>query len=273
MGQLYPLPISKSSGVTVTAGSGLSGGGFVSIGGSITLSASGGAQASRKAYAVSPSPDGSFQTFTIVGFPPGLSLLYADVYINGLLQTINTNYTFPVQGSILFSTAPLTGDVIDVVFSNPNGNRFQYQLTPAADSVTTSFSFPADLPSSSYVDIYVNGILQTPTTNYSLNLASGVWTVVFTTAPTTGDILEAVFTPDEQTTRNRYSTTPATDGVTTNFTIVSGVPSNPNLYIDVFLNGLYQTAGSNYFLNLVSGIWTIAMVTAPLAGDVLETVF
>src|SRR6266850_1327136 len=273
MGQLYPLPISNTSGVSVLAGSGLSGGGFVPIGGSVTLSASGGSQNSRKAYSVTPAPDGSFQTFTIVGFPSGLSLLYADVYVNGILQTLNTNYTFPSPGSILFSTAPASGDVIDVVFSNPNGNRFIYTLTPAADSVTTSFSFPADLPASSYVDIYVNGILQTPTTNYTLNRMSGVWTIIFTTAPTTGDALEAVFAPDEQTTRNLYATTPATDGVTTNFTIVGGTPSNPNIYIDTFLNGLYQTAGSNYFLNLVSGVWTIAMTTAPLTGDFLEVVF
>jgi hypothetical protein len=274
VGQLYPNPVSSTTGVTVFAGPGLSGGGFVPLNGAITLSAAiGGADASRVAYPVSPAADGSFQTFTITGYPAGLTLLYADVYVGGVLQTLGTNYTFPVPGSIFFTTAPASGDRIDVVFSNPPGNRFQYAMTPAPNGVTTSFSFPGDLPSTSYVDVYVNGVLQTPTINYSLNLTAGTWSVVFTTAPLTNDIIETVFAPDELSTRNLYTLTPAADGVTTSFGIGAGSPVNPDLYIDVFVNGLFQSPVTNYNLNLVDGIWTVVFTTAPLLGDAVETVF
>jgi hypothetical protein len=273
MGQLYPNPISSTSGITIIAGTGLSGGGFVLLNGTVFLSATGGSGATRNAYTVSQTPNGSAQNFTIVNFPPNITISYADVFVNGIIQTVNTDYTLSNTGNLNFTFAPATGDIIDIVFSNPPGTRFQYTLSPAPNGVTTSFSFPTDMPTSAYVDVFVNGILQTPTTNYTLNLTAGTWSVVFTTAPATGDVLEAVFSPSEQSTRNLYATSPAPNGATTSFTITGGVPSNPNLYIDVFVNGIYQTIGTNFNLNLVSGVWNIVFTTAPLTGDIIETVF
>ena len=146
-------------------------------------------------------------------------------------------------------------------------------MTPAPNGATTSFSFPNDLPTSSYVDTFVNGIIQTPGTNYALNLTAGTWALVFTSAPLTNDVIETVFAPSEQSTRNLYATSPSPNGATTSFSITTGVPTNPNLYIDVFLNGIYQTAGTQYNLNLVGGSWRVVMTTAPLTNDLLEVVF
>ncbi len=273
MGQLFPNPVSSTDGVTIIAGSGLSGGGFVGLGGTTTLSATGGTSGTRKAYTVVQTPNGATQNFTIANFPVGLSLQYADVFVNGILQTLNTNYTLPGGSQLNFTFAPATGDIIDIVFSNPPGTRFQYLMTPSPNGATTSFSFPNDLPTSSYVDTFINGILQTTGTNYALNLTSGTWAIVFTSAPRTNDVIETVFAPSEQSARTLYSTSPAPNGATTSFTIVTGVPTNPNLYIDVFVNGIYQTAGTNYNLNLVGGVWNIVFTTAPLTGDVIETGF
>jgi len=273
MGQLYPCPVSSTEGVTIVAGQGLTGGGFVALGGTLTLAATGGSQSSRNVYGVVQSTNGATQIFTIANFPNSISSIsYADVFLNGILQTLGTNYT--LSGNIItFTSAPATGDVIEIVFSTPPGNRNQFQLTPSPNGSTTSFTFPSLTPATSYVDVFVNGILQTPGTDYNLNLTAGTWAVVFTTAPATGDILEAVFAPAEASTRNLYTTTPSPNGSHTTFTIVNGVPENQNLYIDVFLNGIYQTAGTDYNLNLVGGVWTIVYTTAPLTGDVLETVF
>jgi hypothetical protein len=279
MGQLYPNPISTTAGITIIAGTGLSGGGSAVLGGSIPIAATGGLAATRAAYTTTPATDGITQNFDIVGFPLGLDLSYADVFVNGVLQTLNVQYA--ISGSLLlFTYAPAAGDIIDVVFSSPVGSRFQYQLSPAPNGATTSFSFPTDTPTSLYVDIYNNGILQTPGFSYNLNLTAGVWAVVFTTAPLTGDILEAVFAPaDGPNSRNLYGLTPIANGSTTSFTISPamgpwvGYLTNINLYADVYINGIYQTISTNYNLNLVGGVWTIVFTTAPKTGDILEVVF
>lgn len=273
MGQLYPNPISSTAGITIVAGSGLSGGGTAVLGGTIFLSATGGASASRQVYTVTPVADGLTQVFQITSFPVGSDPNYYDVFVNGVLQSLGTNYTF-VTSTITFTFAPATNDVIEVVLSNPAGSRFQYQMTPATNGIVTSFSFPTDTPQTSYVDVFLNGLFQTPTTNYALNLTSGTWALVMTTAPLTGDILETVFAAsDGAQTRNNYQLTPAADGVTTSFGIVGGIPTNPNLYLDCYVNGIYQTINTEFHLNLVAGVWKIVFTTAPLTGDTLDVVF
>lgn len=273
MGQLYPCPISSTDGITINAGAGLSGGGFAVLGGSVFISATGGASSSRQVYDVTPAADGLTQVFEITSFPAGSDPNYYDVYVNGVLQTLGTNYTF-VTNTITFTFAPATNDTIEVVLSNPAGSRFQYQMTPATDGVTTSFSFPTDLPQTSYVDVFLNGIYQTPNVQYNLNMTAGTWAVVMTTAPLTGDVLETVFAAsDGAQTRNNYQLTPATDGVTTSFGIVGGTPTSPNFYIDCYVNGLYQTIGTNFNLNLVGGVWNVVFTTAPKTGDTLDVVF
>lgn len=271
MPQLFPNPISSNSFVNVIAGSGLTGGGSVQLGGTVTLATSNSSSIStaRNNYAVTPTPDGTISEFTIVGaavpVPP-----YIDVYVNGLLQDSDTyiisGQTVSFQNSS-GTLPPPSGALVYVVYSPNDLTRNQFALT-AIGSSTTNFSIAAN-PFSSYIDIFVAGVWQ-DTTAYSLNYTSGTWEVVFGSAPGSSDIV-AVFDPDNWSSRNVYGATPVTDGTTTTFTITGGTPTS--LYVDTYVAGLFQYTPTTYYLNLAAGAWQLAFTTAPASASDLKVVF
>lgn len=266
MPQLFPNPISSNSYVTINAGAGLTGGGPVQLGGTVTLALQGSVSTStsRNCYATTPATDGNIAQFTIVNAASPLPA-YIDVYVNGLLQDTST---YTVSGSVItFSTPPTSGYPIFAVYS-PNDTRSQYKLSPIGIS-TTNYQFPAGIfPDGSYVDIFVSGVLQ-DTSTYSLNYISGNWNVVFNSSQTSSDIV-AVFSPTVFSTRNLYYATPLVDGTATIFTIHGGVPVS--LYVDVYINGVFQDSISTYNLNLYGGVWKIVFATAPSTGT-LQVIF
>ena len=83
-----------------------------------------------------------------------------------------------------------------------------HRLTYSADSSTTSFTFNFDIADSNSLEVYVDNVLKSTTTDYSVEFDSGVngtGIVVFTTAPSTGSTIlikrdtELVRTTDFQT--------------------------------------------------------------------------
>jgi hypothetical protein len=262
MPQLYPNPISSTSFVTVNAGPGLAGGGSVPLGGTITLSVAGAVSTAtgRNCYATSPTPDGTIAQFSITNAAIPLPA-YIDVYVNGLLQDAST---YTISGTqVTFTTAPASAAAIYVVYAT-NDTRSQYALTAIGIS-TTNFAFPTGItPDSSYVDVFVAGVLQ-DVSAYSLNYVSGSWSVVFGSAPGSSDIV-AVFSPTVFSTRNLYYPTPIVNGSVTTFTIHGGTPVS--LYVDVYINGLFKDSVSTYRLNIVGGVWQITFASAPASGAI-----
>lgn len=263
MPQLYPNPISSTSYITINTGQGLVGGGAVQLGGSLTLSAiqsTSSVSSSRNCYGTTPVPDGTNPQFTIVNpvvpLPP-----YVNVYVSGLLQDVSA---YSITGTLItFAVAPAASAPIYVVYT-PNDTSNQYSLTPVGIS-TTNFQLPAGiLPDSSYIDVYVAGVLQ-DTSAYVLNYISGVWRIVFGAAPGTTDIV-AVLDTNNFSSRNLYRATPVIDGTTTAFTIHNGTPTS--LYVDVFVNGIFKSSLTDYSLNIVAGVWQIAFIAAPSSGTI-----
>ena len=257
MGQIYPTPTSVGQSLTINTNSPLTGGGSVSLGGSLTLGLSTSNSSTRQAYVVTPAPDGTTANFTIVGLPPGSNVSYADVFVDGKLQFVSS---FTLSGSSLsLNTAPTTGQKVRVVCSTPTDNRQQHTLTASSSTV---FTFPSVSPQSTYVDIYDgNGKLQiVGATGYYLNITNGSYFVVFASAPVTPVI--AVFDPSVNSGRNLYSMTSTSS---TTFSISGGSPSTP--YVDIFDQGLFLMDGSSYdyTLSYSSGVWVVTFASAPVS--------
>ena len=269
MPQLFPNPISSNSYINVSAGAGLVGGGQVELGGTVSLALNGGTSSvnARNCYALTPTPDGTISEFTIVNAAVPLPA-YIDVYVNGKLQDSSTYVLGTNTVSFQTSTGtnpPASGATLFVAYS-VNSTRNQYTLSSVGGS-STIFAFPSGVtPDSSYVDVFVAGEFQS-TSTYSLNLTGGSWQVVFGTAQTSTDIV-AVFDPFNFSSRNEYLVTPTTSA--TNFTIRGGTPTA--LYVDTYLNGLYQDSISTYSLNINSGVWEVVFGTA-VTGANLSVVF
>lgn len=264
MPQLFPNPISSNAYLTINAGDGLTGGGQVQLGGSVSLALANAANA-RNCYNVTPTPDGTIVQFTIVNGATPIPA-YIDVYVNRLLQDTSA---YSVNGNVVtFVTAPAVGVPINVVYG-VDDTRAQYALSPIGVS-TTNFQFPTGVnPDSIYVDVFAAGVLQ-DTTAYSLNYTAGSWSVVFGVAPATSDLV-AVFSTSSFSSRNLYHTTPVTDSSTTKFTIHGGTPVA--FYADTYVNGLFQSSLSDYTLDIAAGIWKLNFTTAPTTGQTIQVVF
>jgi uncharacterized protein (TIGR02217 family) len=72
---------------------------------------------------------------------------------------------------------------------------FQLQKTYTVDSPGTSYVRTITKPISGTVSVYVNSVLQTETTHYTINYATGV--VTFLSAPTSGHTVKASFQFDK----------------------------------------------------------------------------
>lgn len=100
-----------------------------------------------------------------------------------------TDYTFTPSGLVGWTyggTGSATGTL--TITGLQNTPQKTYTFTPATDGTTTTFTVVTGTLLSDFL-LFLNGIQQTPPTNYT---RSGN-TITFTTAPKTGDIIEAVF--------------------------------------------------------------------------------
>ncbi len=90
------------------------------------------------------------------------------------------------QGNVVpfwFDAGPGNDSVSNQVFATADGSTKTYQLTRSYGGFAEPIAAVNGSPS-----IYVNGVLQTAGTNYTLNAAAG--TVTFTSAPTSGYALK-----------------------------------------------------------------------------------
>jgi len=186
----------------------------------------------------------------------------------------------------------------------PEYGAFEKQSL-TADSSTTTFSLNYTVGSSSSILVSVAGVVQEPETGY--NLSGGGTSIVFSTAPTTGDtvfviflgiardvadflstgvitsqtLLDARAASDDQfliydtdaaqlkkinasnVVAASVSRTGTGDGSTTTFTVTSGVTVSNTM---VFVNGIHQRPTTDY---TISGT-TLTFGTAPAASDRID---
>ncbi|MEQ1936188.1 MAG: DUF2460 domain-containing protein [Fimbriimonadaceae bacterium] len=113
--------------------------------------------------------------------------VYADdpeVYVNQTLKTVTTDYTATISplgvGTVVFAVAPANLAVILY-----NG----VTATATADGVLTTFTFNSmpytkrkiTRPERGTIKVYLDGVLKTETTHYSINYSTGV--ITFVSAP------------------------------------------------------------------------------------------
>jgi hypothetical protein len=263
MPQIFPNPISSNAFLTINTSGGLTGGGPVQLGGSITLTgATSSPTGNRMCYAVTPAPNGVIAQFTIVNASAPLPQ-YIDVFVAGVLQDPNSQYT--VNGTtITLVTPPTGGQAVWVVFAIGDTRTFNI-LTGSG----TSYALPSNNLVASYIDLYVNGVYQIPGVDYNLNYLSGAWGVVFTYTPS--GTIAAVYDNTKYSSRDLYRLTPVTDGSTTLFLISGGVPTT--LYVDVYNNRSFVSPLADYSLEVVSGVWKVNFGAAPTSGNLLSVIF
>ena len=141
---------------------------------------------------VSPSPDGSTTTFSVLSGPyiPNSTL----VFVNGQLQTINVDYleSNPVTGEIVFTSGavPESGDYIKVLtslvgFSNDCKMAVNVAVVPSADGSTTTFSVVTGYYRAKTLIVTMNGLTQRPGSDF-YEVDPEVGTFSFYSAPPSG---------------------------------------------------------------------------------------
>jgi len=175
------------------------------------------------------------------------------VYLNGVLQTPTTDYSV-ANTTLTFITAPPSDNVIEVrTFDIPS----VADLTVTSDNFTgngsnTQFTLTTSLSSDQTSLVFLNGVAQVPTTDYTISGS----TLTFTAAPANGTNIQVTsFTAEDIST-----TTYTGNGSNTEFTL--GTTSTTSKTI-VTLNGVTQTPVTDYS---VSGA-TLVFAVAPANND------
>jgi hypothetical protein len=134
----------------------------------------------------------SNRIFTLTNIPsPSLSL---QLYLNGVFQQQTQDYTLS-GASIAFAVAPQLGDILEAFYrfvgSGGGIPNFSDAETPAGAINNSNRTFTlANSPNPALsLILYLNGILQQQTTDYTLSAS----TVTTATAPQAGDVLEAFY--------------------------------------------------------------------------------
>lgn len=151
----------------------------------------------RQMYTLTPVTDG---VTTIFSFPTAQPFgSYVDTYVGQNMKTVGADYFLDINNGVYtvnFIAAPTSGSSLVAVFdASVNSGRGQYSVSPAANGSTTTFQIIGGNPSSSYIDVFVNGLFKAEGVDYSFQYVSGQWTITFVTAPTSGASIVTVFAP------------------------------------------------------------------------------
>ena len=163
---------------------------FVQGNSSGSSSSGGGGGSSADEFVDRETPSGSINgsntAFTLAATPTTGS---EHVYLNGILQTEGTDYTIS-GANITMLSAPETGAILRVSYRTVTVTDFADRETPSGsiNGSNTSFTL-ANTPTTGSLYVWLNGILQTETTDYSL---SGT-TLTMVVAPEAGAILRVSY--------------------------------------------------------------------------------
>jgi hypothetical protein len=212
---------------------------------------------------VNETPNGAITAFTVDN--PYVNTT-TEVYLNGVLQEITTDYTEtnPATGTITFTVAPLTGAIITVSYSRLEGsslplfNKFSVTVgTPVStySGSTTVFDLPfAYTPGAGNLLVWSSGVLMLvgATEDYQ---ETDLNTITFNTARTGGEIIQFIkigAANDEGTSGWADSgTVVALRTATDQVQIGDGSPSLPALsFISDPDTGFYRNASNNITLSL-----------------------
>ena len=211
--------------------------------------------------------DGSSANFTLTNEVPGGSSQNVMVVLNNVVQEPDVAYTINDDGSNLpkilaFTGTPASGDTIYVIHRGIG----TFMQKPAAGSVSTNelsntlktfttdtftgngsattFTLSEVPANSTQIMVFVDGILQKSSTNYSVNTTTGV--VTFTSAPDNSSEIEVKHLGIRTTARRAVSMfldNFTGNGSTTAFTLSNNASVND---VFVFYNGVAMKPTTDY---------------------------
>lgn len=135
--------------------------------------------------------DGNTATYSIGDYPGTLGSV--TVSIDGTVQKLTTDYTIDVGAkTITFTTAPVNNSIVSTKVFAISGENYRVLDTFTGDGSTASFltstrgEFNLD-STSSEIYITVDGV---PTTDFTQTITANTVTVVFNTAPASGEFIQ-----------------------------------------------------------------------------------
>ena len=228
--------------------------------------------------------DGSATTFTLTNEVPGGSSQNIMVVVNSVVQEPDVAYTIADDANLkptklTFTGTPASGDSIYVIhrgltsiFHKPaagsvSANELDTTLkTFTTDTFTgngsaTTFTLTEVPANSTQIMVFVDGILQKSSTNYSVNTTTGV--VTFTSAPPNSAEIEVKHLGIRTTARRAVSMfldNFTGNGSTTAFTLSNDASVND---VFVFYNGVAMKPTTDYG---ISGA-TLTFTFTPVASS------
>jgi hypothetical protein len=225
--------------------------------------------------------DGSATTFTLTNEVPGGSSQNVMVVVNDVIQEPDVAYTITDDASnspkiISFTGTPASGDSIYVIhrgltsiFHKPatgsvGANELDTTLktfttdTFTGDGSDTTFTLTEVPANSTQIMVFVDGILQKSSTNYSVNTTTGVLT--FTSAPDNSAEIEVKHLGIRTTARRALSM--FLDNFTGNGSATAFTLSNSASVNDVFVfyNGVAMKPTTDYGISGATLTFTFAPV-------------
>ena len=210
-------------------------------------------------------PDSSTTTFTL-NFAVGSSGSILVVY-GGVIQQPNIAYSISGGGaSITFSEAPVTGTTLYIVYMGKQlvvprtaGQETSIQSF-TGDGSTTSFTLTDPPVVSTGLIVFVDGIQQKLTSNYTVSGTN----VVFTAAPDSGAEID-VYT----LVKEKVSIDTVSDGSITLAKLNAGIQKTIGQYYEISSNTT-AVAGRYYMVNTSGGAITLTLPASPTMGDTVR---
>lgn len=160
--------------------------------------------------------------------------LFINVTDQILYSSDGTNY-FQISGSGGFANSDFVHDTF-----TGNGSNTQFTLSEAVSNTEAAF-------------VYLNGVAQVPTTDYSISSS----TLTFVTPPTITDVIHSIITKGTGT---YFESTFIGNGSNTQFTLANNTTTSRTF---VYINGVTQVPTADYY---ISGS-NIIFYVAPAVSD------
>ena len=180
-----------------------------------------------------------------------------DVYLNGVLQELTTDYAETNTSTITFANAVASGNVVEIIAyyrTIGTGNSVVNQFT--GDGSTTAFTVTTAPVSENNLLVYIDGVYQQKT-DYTV---SGT-TLTMDTAPASGAIIETVCNVGAITSQQDLTLTGELDVVTLD---VSG---NGDIDGNLLVGGNLHLDGNNQELRFYEGSNYVGFEAPALSGD------
>ena len=213
-------------------------------------------------------PNSSTTTFVLdyaVGSAASVMVFYGGVYqIPGVAYSISGG-----GSSITFSEAPTTGTTLTLVYL---GHQLTIARTAGQETSTQSFTGDGSTTNFTLTDppvinsgiiVFIDGIQQQLTTNFTVSGS----TLAFTSAPDTSADIDVYVIVQEKVGINTVA-----DGVLTRAKMATSLQRNVIGAYSIITGNTNAASGNYYFVDTSGGVVTLTLPTTALLGDTIRVI-